>query len=121
MDQYTINDLLIQQNKIKDLQHELNSLGEGVRSFEGFKILYYINQGIQFPSQLGELIHCSYPAISRKVNNLVDNNLLKKNYGLNQDQRKVQLTLTPYGLDLLKRVTKKYEIWCQQHDEFFFD
>lgn len=86
--------------------------GVGI-SVEQFHILRHVSQGRDTVSQLADVKRISRPAISQAVQALVDKGLILRSRH-SRDRRRIQLSLTRAGEDLLGSIFDQTRAWMKE-------
>jgi DNA-binding MarR family transcriptional regulator len=86
----------------------------GEISVEQFHILRHIRQGRTSASQLAEVKRISRPAISQAVQALAEKGLVARSQD-RDDRRRVSLSLTPAGEQLLNIVFDRTNCWMKSN------
>lgn len=84
-------------------------------SFEQFMLLkkLQVMNGVT-PSELSDLLGVSKPAVSRKLNQLYQNDLLDKDRNKSEDQRVVRLKITGRGTKIVNELDRVCDKQIQQ-------
>ncbi|SPS03250.1 MarR family winged helix-turn-helix transcriptional regulator [Latilactobacillus sakei] len=98
-------------NSIKELLELVDTRirKQGGISYEQFYILYLLTKDSQLTSKaIAQIAKVSPPAVSRKLNVLMQKGLIKKIYGQSKDQREIQIQVTKKGEAVTKNIINRY-------------
>lgn len=98
-------------NSIKELLELVDTRirKQGGISYEQFYILYLLTKDSQLTSKaIAQIAKVSPPAVSRKLNVLMQKGLIKKIYGQSKDQREIQIQVTKKGEAVTKNIVNRY-------------
>ena len=98
-------------NSIKELLEVVDARMReyGGISYEQFYILYLLINDSQLTSKdIARIARVSPPAVSRKLNALMQNGLIRKIYGKSEDQREVQIQVTEKGQTVTENIINRY-------------
>lgn len=98
-------------NSIKELLEVVDTRMReyGGISYEQFYILYLLINDSQLTSKdIARIARVSPPAVSRKLNALMQNGLIRKIYGKSEDQREVQIQVTEKGQTVTENIINRY-------------